>query len=133
MNIGQQIINLQTQINSLTSSLVTLQAGLKDLQNRNSSDRGSVQPMSHTELATHIGTLATTLREDASYIASPISTAAVSAESVLKIALSVPYGAAGIGVGVDQQEAKDEELGRWIIKIGISPEGTFYCAGIGPA
>lgn len=131
MNFDQQIINLQTQVNSLTSSLVTLQAGLKDLQSRNSSDRGSVRPVSHTELANHIGTLTTTLREDASHIASPISTAAVSAESVLKSALSVPYGA--VGIGVDPQKAKDEEMGRWIIKIGISPEGTFYCAGIGLA
>lgn len=133
MNFDQQIINLQTQVNSLTSSLVTLQAGLKDLQSRSSSDRGLVRPVSHTELANHIGTLTTTLREDASHIASPISTAAVSAESVLKSALSVPYGAVKIGVGVDPQKAKDEEMGRWIIKIGISPEGTFYCAGIGLA
>lgn len=38
--------------------------------------------------------------------------------------------AVGIGAGVADDKPADS---LWSIKIGVTPSGTFYCAGIGPA
>lgn len=38
--------------------------------------------------------------------------------------------AAGIGTGLTDDKPADS---LWSIKIGVTPGGTFYCAGIGPA
>ncbi|WP_145155569.1 hypothetical protein [Pseudomonas oryzihabitans] len=38
--------------------------------------------------------------------------------------------ASDIGTGVAEEKPADT---LWIIKVGVTPGGTFYCAGIGPA
>lgn len=134
MNIDREIIALQTQLNALKSGLSVLQAELKGLQDCKNAECNVVpQAETLTGLASHVGSFTTNLPEGSARIDSPTNKAADTAESVLRTRLSEPYAAAGIGVGVDHQDEAGQELGRWIIKIGISSDGTFYCAGIGPA